>query len=183
MLTNDGKMEAEEKINTKIDESMAELKDIQLSSLSLNLPPQSPTAGEKGYSLHNYGEGDEEITPGQRAAPPRLDKNYITRYNEILDEAKGQFLSDLSQFQQELQNSRKLFIQLHKEKIEQKSIIEGLHSQIDVKQNVIENQQHQISQQSKIHQRQKGLVEKVEGELSSAQLQLEKLENIKESKE
>ena len=39
MLTNDGKMEAEEKINTKIDESMAELKDIQLSSLSLNLPP------------------------------------------------------------------------------------------------------------------------------------------------
>jgi hypothetical protein len=39
MLTNDSKMEAEEKINTKIDESMAELKDIQLSSLSLNLPP------------------------------------------------------------------------------------------------------------------------------------------------
>ena len=96
--------------------------------------------------MHNYGEGDEGIAPGQRGAPPRLDKNYITRYNEILDEAKGQFLSDLSQFQQELQNSRKLFMQLHKEKIEQKSIIEGLHSQIDVKQNVIENQQHQISQ-------------------------------------
>lgn len=95
--------------------------------------------------MHNYGEVDEGITAGQHDSPPRLDKNYIARYNEILNEAKSQFLSDLSQFQQELQNSRKLFIQLHKEKIEQKSIIEGLHNQIDVKQNVIENQQHQIS--------------------------------------
>jgi hypothetical protein len=52
-----------------------------------------------------------------------------------------------------------------------------------VKQNVIENQQLQISQQSKIHLRQKGLIEKVEGESASLQLQIEKLENIKENKE
>ena len=92
-------------------------------------------------------------------------------------------MQDLSQLQHELQNSRKLFIQLHKEKIEQRSDIESYKNQIEVKQNVIENQQLQISQQSKIHIRQKGLIEKVEGESASLQLQIEKLENIKENKE
>ena len=111
-----------------------------MSNLSVNL--QSTTRIQRGgESINNFDAGgDEQTISGQIDTPARLDKNYIVRYKEILNEAKSQFVQDLCYLQLELQNSRKLFIQLHKEKLEQRGDIESFKNQIEVKQSVIENQ-------------------------------------------
>ena len=59
-------------------------------------------------------------------------KNYIVRYHEMLTEAKEQFVQDLTLFQKELQNSRKLFVTLHKEKLQYKDQIKDLQQAINV---------------------------------------------------
>tara|TARA_B110000285_G_scaffold155652_1_gene173677 strand:- start:824 stop:1087 length:264 start_codon:yes stop_codon:yes gene_type:complete len=87
MLTGNERAQLEGKINTKIDESMAELKDIQMSNLSINL--QSTVRYQRGDSLNNFDAGDDQTVSGHNDAPARLDKNYIVRYKEVLNEAKS----------------------------------------------------------------------------------------------
>jgi len=72
----------EDKINAKIDESISELKEIQLSQLSINISALPPDPNQSIFSMPNV----------------KTDKNYIVRYNEILAEAKEQFVQDLTHF-------------------------------------------------------------------------------------
>lgn len=103
LLNNDA--EYEERINEKIDESLLELKEIQLSALSVNL------MSTMNNPLQQTGTPRELLNRTMK-----FEKNYLQRYQEILAEARETFLSDLSQFQKELHNARFIINALTKEK-------------------------------------------------------------------
>lgn len=39
--------------------------------------------------MNNFDAGDDQTVSGHNDAPARLDKNYIVRYKEVLNEAKS----------------------------------------------------------------------------------------------
>lgn len=136
---------------------MQELKEIQLSQLSVNF--------------------QSTIKSG------RTEKNYILRYHEILQEAKDQFVQDLGTLQQELQKSRKAFIQLHKEKLDMKNQIAAVTQAKLELTTEVESLKGQLKNQQKLSQKQKDLAEKLESEQGSFRSLVENLEQIKEAKE
>ena len=104
----------------KIKDSIDELKSIQLKSAKQMREEYGPDGDESSLRTQDLDQHSNitgaasNLSNYCQSEQASYSLRYVTRFNELINEARGMFVQDLSTLQDEISNSRKLLISVHK---------------------------------------------------------------------